>query len=119
MNPLEKMSFTIGNKLSFGGFTNGYNIKTLENNVNEDRFDLKYITEHKPTISQYGQNYETTSKVESKIIAENNQLGKELLFTKINRRPVAFPGHQPEIDITNQHSYKTTYGEFTKNVSKN
>lgn len=48
--------FTIGNKLvASGGFVNGYSIKTLENNVNEDRFDLKYTKEHKPLVSDVRQ----------------------------------------------------------------
>ena len=33
------------------GFINGYKVNTLENNWNEDRFDLNYVTEHKPILS--------------------------------------------------------------------
>jgi len=43
--------YTVGQKLQ-GGFVNGYSIKTLENNVTEDRFDLKYCKEHKPVLSE-------------------------------------------------------------------
>lgn len=43
--------YTIGNKF-LGGFVNGYQITTLENNVDEDRFDLKYQKEHKPIPSE-------------------------------------------------------------------
>lgn len=44
--------FTIGNKIvASGGFVNGYGIKTLENNFNEDRFDINYTKEHKPLVS--------------------------------------------------------------------
>jgi hypothetical protein len=39
------------NKQSSLGFINGYKVTTLENNWNEDRFDLDYITEHRPIIS--------------------------------------------------------------------
>ena len=32
-------------------FINGYKVTTLENNWNEERFDLNYITDHRPLIS--------------------------------------------------------------------
>ena len=91
---------TIGNKF-LGGFVNGYKITTLENNVDEDRFDQKYLKEHKPIASdvinfnlaeliklilifffKFSGYYETTYDEAAKAVTESNELGKQHIFTK-------------------------------------
>lgn len=32
------------------GFINAYTVNTLENNWNEERFDVKHVTEHRPAL---------------------------------------------------------------------
>ena len=40
------------NKLPSLGFINRYKVTTLENNWNEDRFDLNYVTQHRPIFTE-------------------------------------------------------------------
>ncbi|XP_053307696.1 UPF0686 protein C11orf1 homolog [Spea bombifrons] len=71
-----------------------YSNKTLMGNWNEERYDLRKLKERKPMPSQFAHYYQTSHSIDypKGDLSSGRQVFKQ--------EPHAFPGHQPELDIS-------------------
>lgn len=90
------------------GRVNGYTSGTLENNWNEERFDIKYLKESKPIPSQFNHFYTTTY---TDLCSNKSNIGNatDSAVTAARHRTPGFPGHQPELDMDSQKKRLNTY----------
>ncbi|XP_048824454.1 UPF0686 protein C11orf1 homolog [Lagopus muta] len=70
---------------------NDYSHKVLMGNWNEERYDIRNITQPKPLPSQYAHCFETT-------YSSDYNKDKDQRTGRFEQEPHWFPGHQPELE---------------------